>query len=90
MTATAGTPTSTTRRRGHRRWWRGCLAVVVIFALGCGGVLVDALRLPGTDSPAAKLAEWGRDHGLGGLVTGLESVSYQIAPPPVGGAPAVG
>jgi hypothetical protein len=53
--------------------------VVVIFALGCGGVLVDALRLPGTDSPAAKLAEWGRDHGLGGLVTGLESVSYRPA-----------
>jgi hypothetical protein len=39
---------------------------------------------------AARLAEWGRDHGLGGVVTWLESVQYQLNPPPVGGTPAGG
>lgn len=66
------------------------LAIVVVVALGCAAVLVDALRLPGSDGPVAKLAEWGRDHSLGGLVTWLEELSYQADPPPVGGAPAGG
>jgi hypothetical protein len=76
---------------GHRRRGRRIvLAVVVVVALGCGAVLVDALRLPGSDSPVAELAEWGRDHSLGGLVTWLETLSYQADPPAVGGAPAGG
>jgi hypothetical protein len=73
--------------RRRRRRGRVVLAVVVVVALAAGAVLVDALRMPGSDSPVAKLAEWGRDHGLGDLVTWLESVGYQLNPPPVGGTP---
>ncbi len=66
------------------------LAVLAVLVLGAGGVVVDALRMPGTDSVAAKLAEWGRDHGLGDVVTWLEELQYERNPPPVGGAPAGG
>ncbi|HEY2226040.1 hypothetical protein [Actinomycetospora sp.] len=52
--------------------------------------LVTALTAPGADSVAARLAEWGRDHGLGSTVTWLEARQYDLAPPPVGGVPAGG
>jgi hypothetical protein len=90
MTLTAGQPAGSPPRRRNRVRRRIVVAVVVVVALGCTAVLVDALRLPGSDGPVAKLAEWGRDHSLGGLVTWLEALSYQADPPPVGGAPAGG
>jgi uncharacterized protein YigE (DUF2233 family) len=40
---------------------------------------------PGTDSVAARLAEWGRDHGLGWAVTTLEQAQYAKDKPSVGG-----
>jgi hypothetical protein len=67
------------------------LAAVVVVALGAAaGVTVDALRAPGSDPAAAKLAEWARDHGLGLLVSGAEKVQYRIDQPAVGGTPAGG
>ena len=60
------------------------MAVLVVAATG---VVADAWSIPGEDSLAAKLAEWGRDHGLGALVTWLEQQQYQHDPPPVGGTP---
>ncbi len=44
-----------------------------------------ALTAPGTDSTAARLAEWARFHGLGGVVSAMEQVQYQLDPPKVGG-----
>ncbi|MBV9922798.1 MAG: hypothetical protein JOY78_18370 [Pseudonocardia sp.] len=65
--------------------------VVLVLALGSGGLAVaDALSTPGNDSAGAKLAEWGRDHGLGGVVTWLEGLKYAADQPTIGGAPAGG
>jgi hypothetical protein len=58
---------------------------VVIVAIAA--VVVQALRVPGTDSVEAKLAEWGRDHGLSREVTLLERIQYDEDPPAVGGTP---
>lgn len=55
-----------------------------------GGILVDALSAPGDDSVAAKLAEWGRDHGLNSAVTWFEQQAYESDPPVTGGTPAGG
>jgi hypothetical protein len=44
-----------------------------------------ALTAPGTDTTAARLAEWGRFHGLGWAVSGLEQMQYKANPPKVGG-----
>ena len=56
------------------------LASPVLWSLG------QAITAPGTDSVSARVAEWARRHGAGGLVTWLEQRSY--SPPKVGGAPA--
>lgn len=50
----------------------------------------DALGAPGNDSSAAKIAEWGRDHGLGDVVTAVESLGYQADRPAEGGSPVDG
>lgn len=64
------------------------MAVVVIVLLGAVGIAVgDALSAPGNDPAAAKLAEWGRDHGFSDLVTWLEQITYAADPPVVGGTP---
>ena len=46
-----------------------------------------AVTSPVNDPITAKLAEWGRDHGLGSIVTGLESLQYRLNPPKIGGSP---
>jgi hypothetical protein len=79
------------RRAGRRR----TRAIVLVAALLLAAAVPTwsigaALTVPGSDSVAARLAEWGRDHGLGGIVTWLEGVQYQLNPPPVGGTPAGG
>lgn len=67
------------------------VAIPVVLILAAGGyVMADALSVVGADPPTAKLAEWGRDHGLGPLVTWLEQLQYQDDQPAVGGAPAGG
>ena len=56
-----------------------------------GGVaapsLVPALTRPGTDSVAARLAEWGRTHGFSSAIDGAERLRYQLSPPKTGGTP---
>jgi hypothetical protein len=61
----------------------GC---VLIFFGTLGWSVAGALTSPGTDTVQARLAEWGRDHGLGGVVTKLEQWQYDLNPPSKGGA----
>ncbi len=49
-----------------------------------------ALTAPGTDTTSARLAEWGRFHGLGWAVSSLEQLQYKADPPKVGGSVAGG
>ena len=62
----------------------GVFVVVVSWSIG------GALLAPGTDGTAARLAEWGRDHGLGAAVTWLEQQQYEHNRPAIGGAPSGG
>ncbi len=75
--------------RRRRRWWRllPLLAVTVLAGTVVGPSVLGALLAPGTDSVAARLAEWGRDHGFDGLITWLEKKQYEHDPPPTGGEP---
>jgi hypothetical protein len=89
------TQAATTQPERPRRRWRRRLLLVTLVAVAAAGSLVGisvvgALRAPGTDSVAARLAEWGRDHGFDGLITWLEKEQYEHNPPPIGGAPVGG
>ncbi len=64
--------------------------MLLVFLIVVGWSIGAALTAPGTDSTAARLAEWGRDHGLGGIVTWLETQQYEHNQPKVGGVPAGG
>jgi len=66
------------------------VVVAVLLELGATWVTADALGAPGSDSTAAKLAEWGRDHGLNGVVTWLETLQYDHDVPQLGGVPSGG
>ncbi len=63
------------------------LTLVTLFVVSVVWSLGRAVTAPGTDSVAARVAEWGRDHGLGALVTFGENLQYQLHPPKVGGTP---
>src|SRR5882757_963842 len=71
----------------RRRWPRVALVLVVVALLAGCGIAVDALRVPGPDSAAAKLAEWGRSHGFNPEITWLEKQLYMQSPPAIGGLP---
>jgi hypothetical protein len=58
-------------------------ALFLVLVLISGVSIVRALRAPGTDSTAARLAEWGRSHGLSSVIDRLEQATYQA--PRVGG-----
>jgi hypothetical protein len=85
-------------RRGGRRdtssrrryWVRRAGVLLVVFGLWLTWSVGGALAAPGADTTAAKLAEWGRFHGLGSVVDRLEQLQYQLDPPKVGGALAGG
>jgi hypothetical protein len=62
----------------------GVGAVLLVVASWSVGA---SLAAPGTDPVSVRLAEWGRDHGLGFAVTASESVQYWLHPPRVGGRP---
>ena len=64
------------------------LAVMLVAATGLS--IAPSLLAPGTDSVAARLAEWGRDHGMGWAVTALEQLQYAKDKPTVGGSVAGG
>ncbi len=75
----------------RRRVWLGLLAALVLAALAQPAwTLTAALTVPGSDGTAARVAEWARNDGLGGVITWLEGVQYALNPPPVGGTPAGG
>jgi hypothetical protein len=61
-------------------------AVMVVFLVWLAWSIGGALMAPGTDSTAARVAEWARHHELGWVVSDLEQVQYQLAPPKVGGS----
>lgn len=76
--------------RPRRRLSRTLLALTVAGQLAAGTVAGEALQVPGNDPVAAKLAEWGRDHGLNDVITGLEKVQYAGSQPATGGEPVGG
>ncbi|MDX6207175.1 MAG: hypothetical protein QOF39_3232, partial [Frankiales bacterium] len=49
--------------------------------------LFRAMTAPGGDSEQARVAEWVRSQGGGGLVTWAENLQYRLHPAKVGGAP---
>lgn len=57
----------------------------MVVALLVAGSIGRALTAAGTDSTAARLAEWGRGHGMSALIDRLERATYN--PPAVGGKP---
>lgn len=59
--------------------------VMALFLLWLTWSVGGVLTAPGTDTTAARLAEWGRSHGLGSAITALEQVQYRLEPPKVGG-----
>ncbi len=62
---------------------------MVVVLVGLGWSIGTALLAPGGDSVAAKLAEWGRDHGLGAAVGWMETAQYDLHPPQEGGSVSV-
>jgi len=76
---------SPAKRRRVLRLLRTVVVVVLVLLLPVGWSLGRAVTAPGTDSMAARVAEWGRDHGMGALVTAAENLQYQLHPPKVGG-----
>jgi hypothetical protein len=78
------------RRTRRSRIARTVAVLLIVVGLAVGAVVVEALGAPGSDSASAKLAEWGRDHGLGDVITWLELLTYNHDQPTVGGTPAGG
>src|SRR5450759_1702147 len=74
------------RSRGFRLVRTAALVTAVVLIASTGISIAPALMAPGTDSVAARLAEWGRDHGLGWAVTALEQAQYAKDKPSVGGS----
>lgn len=76
--------------RRNRVWWRPLLLAVSVALAWLVWSVGGALAAPGTDPTAARLAEWGRSHGLDPVVTYLEQLQYAVDPPRVGGSPTGG
>ena len=74
-----------TRRLLRTRTVRALMVLLIIGALVLARSISLALTAPGTDSNAARLAIWARDHKAGALVNLGERLTYK--PPKVGGAP---
>ncbi|SDB92643.1 Predicted protein [Raineyella antarctica] len=90
--ATSGRPRRAvaTAPRLRRRWLAVPALLVASVVLWTAVSLGQALDAPGTDSTAARIAEWGRDHHMSGLITLLEQWQYKLNPPKTGGAPTQG
>ena len=74
-------------RLWHKRWFKGLVLAVAAFAIWLIFSVGSYLTAPGGDSVAARLAEWGRDHGLAPVIVALERLQYDAHPPKVGGTP---
>ncbi len=77
-------------RRPRRPRVAVAVAVAALLVVQPAWVLGVALTAPGSDDVTARIAKWGRNYGLGGVITWLEGVQYALQPPPVGGSPAGG
>ena len=94
-TRTAYRPPAPPRSHRHPRrvYWRRRAIVVLsmvtfIFMSYLGVTLVMALNNPSYGvSSLARIAEWGRMHGIGGFVTWAETEYNKLHPPTKGGAP---
>ncbi len=64
---------------------RAVIAAPTLFLLIVFWSVGTAVLAPGTDPLSAKLAEWGRNHYLGFVVTTLENAQYNIDKPKIGG-----
>ncbi|HEY7931358.1 MAG TPA: phosphodiester glycosidase family protein [Acidimicrobiales bacterium] len=76
----------------HVYWRRRAITLLSIVTLVVfsylGVTLVMALNNPSFGvSSMARIAEWGRQHGIGGFVTWAETEYYKLHPPKKGGAP---
>jgi len=65
---------------------RTLIGVPSLFLIVVLWSISTALLAPGTDPLSARLAEWGRNHYLGFVVTALENAQYDINKPKVGGS----
>jgi hypothetical protein len=72
-------------RKFPRRWKLTVILVLVLLLGSLSWSIGRVLAAPGTDTVAARLAEWGRDHNLGFVVTAAENLQYTLHPPKVGG-----
>ena len=70
-----------------RKWKLTIIFVLILALASLSWSIGRTLAAPGTDTVAARLAEWGRDHGLGFAVTAAENLQYRLHPPKVGGKP---
>ena len=70
-------------RKIRRRIFRGVLAVFLVIFGYVGYTIEPYLTYAGSDTVAARVAEWGRDHHLSWAVTWLENTTYKA--PPTGG-----
>jgi hypothetical protein len=57
--------------------WRLLTIVIIVTLILTSWSVAGAMTAPGTDSVAARLAEWGRDHGFEHLITWLEKQHYK-------------
>lgn len=73
-----------------RRLRRRLTIILLCFVIPVAWSIGAALLAPGSDSAAARIAEWGRGHWLGFAVTWLEHVNYATHQPAVGGTPVGG
>src|SRR5689334_21489514 len=74
------------RRRRRQRWL--VVAAILIGALAVPGwSLGRTLAANTTDPLGARVVEWARDHGLGGMVNAIERAWYSHHQPPKGGSP---
>jgi len=84
MTDGAASDAGGPRLRWRDHWLtRAVIAVVVVLVVLVGASVASALSAPGTDSLAARVAEWGRGHGLSGVIDALERTTYHA--PKAGG-----
>jgi hypothetical protein len=74
------------QRRRRKIVVRSIWGCVLIFSATVGWSIGKALTAPGTDTIQVRLAEWGRDHGLAGVVSTLERWQYDLNPPKKGGS----
>ena len=70
-----------------RRIVVGTGALLLLGVIATGWSLANAVFTPVNDPVTAKIAEWARGHGLGVVVTSLESLQYRLNPPKIGGTP---